>query len=121
MSLLSVKTKISTPLVEATRDFYLQLFKLVVVEDWDEPHDRGVILAASEDRLEALIEIHHSLAAVNLSGMSLQFRVDDIDRFVDFIRDKAVFEGPKARSWGARYVYLRDPNDIQVVVYDTGL
>ncbi len=118
MQPLSLKTRISTPHFEQTQSFYQDLFGLIVVEDWDEPGDRGVILAFHEQRMDALLEIYRSDNAASFDGTSLQIRVADVDAFVARARDRVVFEGPKERPWGSRYVYLRDPNDIQVIVYD---
>ncbi len=118
MQPLSLKTKISTPLFDETQGFYQDLFRLVVVEDWDEPGDRGVILAFGEQRTDALLEIYRADDVATFEGISLQFRVTDVDDFITRVRDRVVFEGPKTRPWGSRYVYLRDPNDLQVIVYD---
>ncbi len=118
MQPLSLKTRISTPHFEQTQSFYQDLFGLVVVEDWDEPGDRGVILALDDQRIDALLEIRRAGDEARFDGLSLQLRVADVEAFIARVRDRVVFEGPKARPWGSRYVYLRDPNDIQVIVYD---
>jgi predicted enzyme related to lactoylglutathione lyase len=119
--LMSLKTKIWTAKYTETKVFYQSLFHLAVVDEWDDPGDVGVILAFTDDELQALLEIYHSDEARDLSGVSLQFRVESIDAFVQQIRGKVTFEGPTDRPWGSRYVYIKDPNDILVIVYEGGL
>lgn len=49
---LSPKTKITTPVYEETIIFYETLFRLQRAEEWDEPDDRGCILAFSGGKAE---------------------------------------------------------------------
>lgn len=120
-NLMSLKTKVWTTKVAQTKAFYQSLFGLVVVDEWDDPGDVGVILAFSADKLEALLEIYHSEEPRDLSGVSLQFRVRNIEAFADEIRGEVAFDGPIDRPWGSKYVYIKDPNDILVIVYEGGL
>lgn len=113
----SLKTKIVTPQYEATRDWYRDLLGLVVVEEWDEPGDRGCILALEADAGEALLEIYDGGSAADFAGLSLQFRVTDVDAF-DVPNDTRFdHQGPVDRPWGSRYMFFRDPNGISVVVF----
>ncbi len=117
----SLKTKISTPRYQETRDFYQRLFGMTVAEEWDSEDDVGVILTFAEPRGEAFLEIYRCNEVHNFDGLSLQFRTDDLEGFVDALPDELAYEGPKDRPWGSRYVYIRDPNDILLIVYDGGL
>ena len=116
----ALKTKITTRRLAATREFYESLFGLTVVEEWDEPGDKGVILQFPGGQREALLEIYDGNTADKFEGLSLQFRVDDLESFAASLPAGASFEGPTRRPWGSTYLYLRDPNDIQVVVYQGG-
>ncbi|MGB8360492.1 MAG: VOC family protein [Acidimicrobiia bacterium] len=116
----ALKTKITTPHLEATRDFYVSGFGMAVLEEWDEDGDRGVILELVDGAREALLEIHDAPRAGDLSGLSLQFRVDDVEGFVSSISPELQFRGPVQRPWGSSYVYLTDPNGISVIVYQGG-
>ena len=78
----SMKTKLSTPFLTETRDFYQEVFSMGIVEEWDSPGDRGVILEFRQGSREALLEIYHSDETFDFSGLSLQFRVEDVDDFV---------------------------------------
>ena len=117
MKPISLKTKIITPRLAETRDWYRDLLGLAMLEQWDEPADRGCILGFGGPDGEALLEIYFGPEDVDFSGLSLQFRVDDVDRFD--IPDEARFarRGPEDRPWGSRYLFLTDPNGISVILY----
>lgn len=119
--LLSLKTKLSTDKLAETTAFYRQLFDLQMLEEWDHPGDKGVILGLGGDRNEALLEIYDSNTGADFSGLSLQFRVADIQAFVRSLPETLEYEGPRVRPWGSTYVYIRDPNDVLIIVYEGGL
>lgn len=112
---ISLKTKIITPLFEATRDWYRDLFGLALLEDWDEPGDKGCILGLGAAG-ESLLEIYAGQAG-EFSSLSLQFRVEDVDALE--IPDEPRFSrrGPEDRPWGSRYLFMTDPNGISVVIF----
>lgn len=116
-ALLSMKTKIVTPRVEATRDWYRDLFGLTVLEEWNEPTDCGCILGLHSTPGEALLEIHRQLKDSDFSGVGLQFRVDDVDAFAVPEDERYRSRGPLTRPWGSRYLFFSDPNGISVVVF----
>jgi len=117
----SLKTKITTPKMDETAAFYRKVFGMQVAEEWDEPNDRGVILSFSPSSNEAYLEIYDGDATPDFSALSLQFRVDDVNAFRDALPAELDYTGPTPRPWGATYLYLRDPNDLQVIVYEGGL
>ncbi len=94
---------------------------MTVAEEWDEPGDVGVILCLSDNRDEALLEIYLTEQEADFAALSLQFRVDSLSDFEKSLPDNVEYEGPTPRPWGSTYLYLRDPNDIQIIVYEGGL
>ncbi len=116
----SLKTKITTPLVQESIDYYQQVFGMQILEEWDEPIDRGAILAFADSREEALLEIYYDENTHDFSGLGLQFRADNLARFIDQLPPGIEYDGPKPRPWGSTYLYLKDPNGILVVVYEGG-
>lgn len=116
-----LKTKISTSLLEESVDFYTRFLGLKVLETWDDPGDRGVILGFSTPKAEAFLEIYHAEEPGHFDALSLQFRVDSAEAFVESIRGQIDFRGPTPRPWGSTYVYLTDPSGIAIVVYEGGL
>jgi catechol 2,3-dioxygenase-like lactoylglutathione lyase family enzyme len=117
---LSLKTKIITTKLNETKVFYQRLFNMVVIDEWNSSDDKGVILSFDKDRHEALLEIYHDDERRDHSGVSLQFRSSDIGQFVADLPPDIAYEGPKERPWGSKYVYIRDPNDILLIVYEGG-
>ena len=116
--MLSMKTKITCPNWREVAQFYQAHFGFHLVEEWDEPGDKGIILSLSPAR-EVLLELYDGSAKA-LDGLSLQFRVDDVDAFADSLDPSIGREGPKNRPWGARYLYLVDPAGVGVIVYSGG-
>lgn len=115
--ILSLKTEIITPRFAETCDWYRDLFGLELLEQWDEPLDRGCILGFGGPEGQALLEIHYSPIEADFSGLSLQVRVDDVDRFDVPDEPRFACRGPEARPWGSRYLFLTDPNGISVVIF----
>ena len=56
MRLHALKTKIVTPLHDETLAFYTSLPGLALVEQWDEPGDKGAILGFADGAEEAFLE-----------------------------------------------------------------
>ena len=117
----SLKTKVSTPRYKPTRAFYESVFGMNVAEEWDEPGDTGVILAFEGGLGEAFLEVYLVDEPRDFEGLSLQFRVESLDTFIAELPPGVEYEGPTPRPWGSTYLYLRDPNRIQVIVYEGGL
>lgn len=117
----SLKTKITTPKLAETRDYYVSLFDMVVVEEWDSLDDKGVILAFRNGREEAFIEIYDGEAVHDFSGLGLQFKSGDLNAFVEGLDPDVERRGPVERPWGSRYLYLTDPNGVAIIVYEGGL
>lgn len=116
--MLSLKTKIICPNWREVADFYRGHFGMEVVEEWDNPGDKGVILAFPERR-DVLLELYDG-AARDLSGIGLQFRVPDVDAFAARLDESVDRSGPEDRPWGARYLILADPAGVRIVVYSGG-
>lgn len=116
-----LKTKISTPLLDESVDFYTRFLGMKILETWDDPDDRGAILGFSTPDAEAFLEIYYAETPGHFEALSLQFRTDSAEAFAESIRGKIEFRGPTPRPWGSTYVYLQDPSGIGIVVYEGGL
>jgi len=117
----TLKTKISTPRFEETLSWYKNIFTMSIAEQWDEPDDKGAILMLPDHHGEALLEIYFSSNPHEFSGLSLQFRVESLEQFMASLPADIPYEGPRERPWGSTYLYLMDPNDIMVIVYEGGM
>jgi catechol 2,3-dioxygenase-like lactoylglutathione lyase family enzyme len=116
----ALKTKIITPRFDETLAFYAGLPGLVLVEQWDEPGDKGAILGFAGGAEEAFLEIYAGPAPNDFAGLSLQFRTEDVDALRAGIEGRYACEGPVDRPWGSRYLYLSDPNGIRIIIYSGG-
>ena len=117
MELISLKTRITTSRLEETMAWYRDLLGLEVAEQWNEPDDRGCILALPGGAGEALLEIYERPASAGLADLSLQFRVADVDAFRPPDEPRFASRGPVDRPWGSRYLFFTDPNGIVVVLF----
>ena len=120
MRIHALKTRIITPLYEETLAFYAGLPGLALVEQWDEPGDKGAILSFADGAEEAFLEIYPGPRPADFSGLSLQFRTGDADAFRAAVAQDYACEAPVDRPWGSRYLYLSDPNGIRIIVYSGG-
>lgn len=117
VNILALKTKLTTPRFEETRDWYRGLFGLRVIEEWDEAGDKGCILGFAWEPGEAFLEIYHGEPTTDYSGLSLQFRIEDVDRFTIPAGNRYAHRGPEDRPWGSRYLFFTDPNGVAVVAF----
>jgi catechol 2,3-dioxygenase-like lactoylglutathione lyase family enzyme len=117
----ALKTKITTSLLAETRDFYVGVLGMHVVEEWQEEDDVGCILALPDGRREALLEVYSGPATEAFTALSLQFRTESLEGFRSLLPPGIEARGPVKRPWGSTYLYLTDPNGISLIVYEGGL
>ena len=117
MAPFSLKTKITTPRLAETVAWYRDLLGLEVVEQWDDPDDKGCILALPGGGSEALLEIYDGPASAGFGNLGLQFRVEDVGAFQVPEDPRFASRGPVDRPWGSRYLFFTDPNGISVVLF----
>jgi catechol 2,3-dioxygenase-like lactoylglutathione lyase family enzyme len=112
-----MKTRVLTRWVEETRDWYCDLLGLAVLEEWQDLGDSGCILGLHNTPGEALLEIHRRSDVRSPGGLSLHFRVDDIQTFAVPAGERFRSRGPVGRPWGSRYLFFADPNGNTIVVF----
>ncbi len=119
LSMTGLKTRIETRFFQESIAFYSEHLGMTVLESWDEDGDKGVILGlGSSAEGEAFLELAYVETRRTFEGISLQFRVNDLDVFVNRLRGHLEFHGPEARPWGSKYLYLEDPTGVQVILYE---
>ncbi len=99
----SLKTKITTPRLAETCEFYVACLGMRIVEEWRDPDDAGCILALAGDGQEALLELYEGGQAEGFSGLSLQFRTENLAAFRANLPVTIEYSGPFARPWGSTY------------------
>ena len=124
--ILSLKTMLRCRDLPASRRFYVDLLGLDVVEEWDDPDDKGCIVGFGSGGgfLEMLaVDADHAKhqpafgeRAVN-DKIELQIRVDSVDAWAERLDGSIELEGPITRPWGNRYLWIRDPDGVRVALF----
>lgn len=109
-----LKTKITTPFYQETRAFYEDIIGFKLVEAWEGETDTGCIY---EIATGSHLEIYKGDAA-GLSGLSLQFRVENLADFQHSLNGKWPTKGPEDRPWGSKYLFLTDPAGVSLIVFE---
>lgn len=117
---MTLKTQIAVQDIESVADFYTHVFGMEVVDFWDNPDDRGLILKQTASGDEALLELYEEKSPQSYQGISLQFKIPDMATFIASLPKGMVYSGPKRRPWGATYLYLTDPAGVRVIAYEIG-
>lgn len=49
--------------------------------------------------------------------MGIQIRTHDVQYWANKLEGKCPLKGPVGRPWGSKYLYLRDPDNLQVILF----
>lgn len=128
-SLLSLKTVIRTKNFEASRIFYTQVLNLEIIEEYDDGNgSKGLIVRFGREGSNAFLEIseiahNHSYYQEAFSEYfendktDLQLRTDNVKYWAALLKEKWDARGPILRPWGSYYLYFRDPDGLQIIIY----
>ena len=127
--LLSLKTAIRTKDYESSKFFYTEILQLKIKQEYNDGDGaRGCILQFGNGDNNALIEIseiknHHSYYQdafgknIENDKIDLQLKTDNMEYWAKRIKEKWEARGPVLRPWGWHYLYLRDPDGLQIIIY----
>lgn len=115
MQLTGIKTRIETRDVEALVEFYSGIIGLSIVQNWG--ISSGAILGFNIES-NGFLEIAYVAEPKTRSNLSMQFRVQNISEFIVHVNNRWPHSKPTSRPWGSTYVYLKDPDDVEVIVYE---
>lgn len=128
-SFLSLKTVIRTKNIEASKEFYTQVLNLKIIENYDDGNgSKAIILRYGPEGSNAFFELseikeHHSYHQKafdeNLENdkIDIQLRTNNVAYWANRLKDKWTARGPVLRPWGSYYLYLRDPDGLQIIIY----
>lgn len=128
-SLLSCKTVIRTKDFKSSKSFYTQLLNLSIIEEYNDNNgSRGIIFRFGEEGSNALLEVseikeHHGYYQeqfsenFNNNKSSIQLRTDDVFKWASILNKVWETKGPILRPWGSYYLYLSDPDGLQIIIY----
>ncbi len=127
--LSDVKTVIRIKDFKASKKFYSEILGLKIVEEYNgEKGVQGCILRIGESSSSSFIEIsaidadHYYFdnsysKDIESDKIDLQIKTNSIDYWENYLKGKWKARGPVDRPWGSRYLYLRDPDGLQIIIY----
>ncbi|MDN5204702.1 VOC family protein [Fulvivirgaceae bacterium BMA10] len=127
VDLLSLKTVIRTRDFETSKKFYTEILNLAIVEEYS-GENRGCIVRLGPENSNAFFEISeipeghyyydpsfsHTVAN---DKIDIQIRTDSVDYWANRLKEKWEARGPIERPWGSHYLYLKDPDGLQIIIY----
>lgn len=128
-NLLSLKTTIRTKDFEASKVFYTQILNLEIVQEYNGGNgSRGIILRFGSAGSNAFLEIseiqesHDYFQEAFIEDfkndkIDLQLRTDNMEFWEKRLKWKWKTRGPILRPWGSYYFYLKDPDGLQIIIY----
>lgn len=128
-SILEVKTVLRCRDYEASRAFYRDVLGFDIAEEWREPGDVGCIFAPIADGSVGCIEIYEmsegdprynrafSQPFAN-DKIDVQLRTPDLQSWLDRLQGRWPFSEPETTPWGHRWIKLRDPDNLQIAIYE---
>ncbi|MEQ8358074.1 MAG: VOC family protein [Cytophagales bacterium] len=127
--LLSLKTVIRTKNLKVSKEFYTQILNLIIVEEYnDGDGSKGCIMRIGDQNSNAFIELseidsEHYYYQDSFSNnvqsdkIDLQIKTNDVNHWAAWLNEKWEVRGPVLRPWGSQYLYLRDPDGLQIIIY----
>jgi len=126
VELQSLKAVIRCRDYAASREFYTSVLGLGIVEEWDQEEGQGCIFAVGDG---GYLEIagqpttrdrddESYTRPVGHEKIDLQLRTDAVDAWAARLRGKWPFEGPVDRPWGQRYLWVRDPDNVRIALFE---
>ncbi|MFK7772059.1 MAG: VOC family protein [Saprospiraceae bacterium] len=128
-NLLSLKTTIRTKDFEASKIFYSQILNLEIVQEYNDGNgSKGIILRFGKEGSNAFLEISEIKKthdyfqkafseSIQNDKIDLQLRTDDMEFWEKRLKGKWKTRGPILRPWGSYYFYLKDPDGLQIIIY----
>jgi|SRR6185369_5065143 len=124
---LGIKTVIRCANFDCSRDFYTRILGFTAAEEWTEPEGRGAIFHI--EGVGPALEIYEMCRAdarfderfhrpLDSDKIDLQLETPCVDRWVGRLTGVWEFEGPEELPWGQRWIKLRDPDRLQIAIYE---
>ena len=129
-NLIGPKTVIRTRDFAIAKHFYTEILALHIVEEYDDGNgSKGCIMGFSQDENNAFLEISeikptHSYyqpafsRSIDNDKVDIQIKTHSVDFWAEKLSTLWETRGPIKRPWGSRYLYLRDPDGIHIIIYE---
>ena len=123
MNALQVSIVRHTKNYEAMLEFYRDDLGMKVTEAWNEPDDRGTLLAFGGKAGSTVIEVidleDEAVSGVKPVNVVLSIEVDDADSLHDEMKERgiSIARGLKDAPWGHRSFGIDDPDGFRIWFY----
>lgn len=129
-NLLSLKTVIRTKDFKVSKNFYTRILKLAISEEYDDGGARGCIVELGPEPNKAFIEISEInpdddyfqadfARESQTDKVDMQIKTGNVEYWAERLKENNwPARGPVLRPWGFRYLYLRDPDNLQIIIYE---
>ena len=123
---MAVKTIIRVNDFNSSINFYNNILKFSIIETWNEEEAKGCILQIENTNFIEIQKIknenkryHPSYdEKIPANKIELQIRTQDVTSWASILEEaKWPFQGPEKKSWGAEYLYIKDPDGFSIVFY----
>ncbi len=128
--LVNLKTTIRVRDFDASIQFYSSVLQFNIVEEYDDENgSRGCILRIGSEESNAFIEVSeiepkHSYFNPSFKKpflndkIDLQIKTGSMEFWVERLQKLWKARGPVDRPWGSKYLYLKDPDGLQIIIYE---
>jgi len=123
MNALQVSVVRHTKNYEAMLEFYRDGLGMKVIEAWNEPDNRGTLLAFGGKAGSTVIEVidleNEAVSGVKPVNVVLSIKVEDADSLHDELiqRGISIARGLEDASWGHRSFGIDDPDGFRIWFY----
>ena len=123
MNALQVSIVRHTKNYEAMLEFYRDGLGMKVTEAWNEPDDRGTLLAFGGKAGSTVIEVidleDEAVSGVKPVNVVLSIEVDDADSLHDEMKERgiSIARGLEDAPWGHRSFGIDDPDGFRIWFY----
>jgi len=123
MNALQVSVVRHTKNYEAMLEFYRDGLGMKVIEAWNEPDNRGTLLAFGGKAGSTVIEVidleNEAVSGVKPVNVVLNIKVEDADSLHDELiqRGISIARGLEDASWGHRSFGIDDPDGFRIWFY----
>jgi catechol-2,3-dioxygenase len=123
---MAVKTVIRVSDFNSSIHFYNNILNFSIIETWNEVDAKGCILQIEEASFIEVQKIYggnkryHSTYNEKIPGnkIELQIRTHDVANWANILKKASwPFLGPEKKTWGAEYLYIKDPDGFSIVFY----
>ncbi len=127
--MISLKTVIRTKNLKVSKAFYTEILNLAILEEYnDGDGSKGCIMRIGDPNSNAFIELseidkdhyyYQEAFSENVQSdkLDLQIKTNNVEYWATLLKEKWEARGPVLRPWGSQYLYLSDPDGLQIIIY----